>query len=129
MEESEIEVEDGGSTKPTVELTDDQKKKIESNREKAKALRSKRIKEKPYERPPKSGSPTKSGASTSSHVIPPTQWDTYGGYLLDDNQLHHSYSGRTVEDEGGMSDLSGINNTINYDIFFDSVFRVLYLCS
>ena len=96
---------DGGSgDSSTVELTEEQKRKIESNREKAKALRSKRIREKPYERQQKSAdSPTNFGSSTSSHVIPPTQWDTYGGYILDDDQPHHSHRGRTVEEEGRMS--------------------------
>ena len=39
------------STTPALELTEEQKKRIESNREKAKALRKKRIQEKPYARP------------------------------------------------------------------------------
>ena len=102
---------DGGSTTPTAELTEEQKKRIESNKEKAKALRKKRIQQKPYDRPPSSNSPSMSctkvsagkSAASSSHVIPPSQWDTYGGYILEDDNPHHIYSGKTVEEDGELS--------------------------
>ena len=92
-------------------LTEEQKKRIETNREKAKALRKKRIHEKPYARPnASSDSPTKLSSTsprkpTPSHVTPtpPTgsQWNTYGGYILDDDeQTHGNYSGKIVEEDG-----------------------------
>ncbi len=109
-----MEGEESASTRPALDLTEEQKKRIESNREKAKALRKKRIREKPYARPSASttcnsadnpttivSSPRK---STSSHVAPtpPTgsQWDTYGGYILDDEQTHSNYNTKPVEEEG-----------------------------
>ena len=94
-----------------VELTEEQKKRIESNRDKAKALRKKRIHQTPYDRPNSSESPTKHSPAkvkivqprpAPSHVTPPTQWDTYGGYILDDDQPHHSYTGKTVEEDGEL---------------------------
>lgn len=109
---------DGASTTPTVpvELTEEQKKRIESNKEKAKALRKKRIQQKPYDRPASLNSPTMSHAkvsagppaSSSSHVIPASQWDTYGGYILEDDQPHHIYSGKTVEEDGELSASDGL---------------------
>ena len=102
--------EESASTTSALDLTEEQKKRIESNREKAKALRKKRIREKPYARPSTSSaadtttvvsSPKK---PTPSHVAPtpPTgsQWDTYGGYILDDEQTHSNYSAKPVEEEG-----------------------------
>lgn len=100
------------STTPALHLTEEQKKRIESNREKAKALRKKRIQEKPYARPSTSSadnptiltklsSPRK---PTPSHVTPtpPTgsQWDTYGGYILDDEETHSNYNAKPVEEDG-----------------------------
>lgn len=100
------------NSSPGPELTEEQKERIESNREKAKALRKKRIHEKPYARPStnsdnpglaKHSSPRKF-PPTPNHVTPtpPTgsQWDTYGGYILDNDEQTHSYSGNTVEEEG-----------------------------
>ena len=111
-----MEGEESASTTPALDLTDEQKKRIESNREKAKALRKKRIREKPYARPSTSSadnpttklSPlalsTSSRKPTPSHVTPtpPTgsQWDTYGGYILDDEETHSNYSAKPVEEEG-----------------------------
>ena len=97
-----------------VELTEEQKKRIESNRDKAKALRKKRIHQTPYDRPNSSESPTKHSPvkivqpprPAPSHVTPPTQWDTYGGYILDDDQPHHSYTGKTVEEDGELAGLT-----------------------
>lgn len=111
-----MEGEEGASTTtPAIDLTEEQKKRIESNREKAKALRKKRIQEKPYARPStSSNSPTTKLSSprkpaaipASSHVTPtpPTgsQWDTYGGYILDDEQTHGNYSAKAVEEEGKL---------------------------
>ena len=102
--------EESASTTPALDLTEEQKKRIESNREKAKALRKKRIQEKPYARPSTSSadnSTTKISSPrkpTPSHVTltPPTgsQWDTYGGYILDDEQTHTNYSAKAIEEEG-----------------------------
>ena len=111
-----MEGEEDANTTPAIDLTEEQKKRIESNREKAKALRKKRIQEKPYARPSTSSentmtklsSPRKPAfVSISSHVTPtpPTgsQWDTYGGYILDDEQAHGNYSAKAVEEEGKSS--------------------------
>ena len=39
--------------------------------------------------------------STSSHVTPTgSQWDTYGGYILENEQTHGNYSAKAVEEEG-----------------------------
>ena len=110
-----MEGEEGANTTPVVDLTEEQKKRVESNREKAKALRKKRIQEKPYARPSTSSDntttrlssprkPVLTSVPTSSHVTPtpPTgsQWDTYGGYILDDEQTHGNYSAKAVEEEG-----------------------------
>ena len=110
-----MEGEESTGTVSALDLTEEQKKRIESNREKAKALRKKRIREKPYARPSTTTS-TSSAADnpttivsspkkpTPSHVVPtpPTgsQWDTYGGYILDDEQTHSNYSAKPVEEEG-----------------------------
>ena len=109
MEGEELERrDDDASETSAVELTEEQKKRIESNREKAKALRKKRIHQTPYERPSSSMSPTKHSpakvvqprSAAPSHVTPPAQWDTYGGYILDDDQPHHSSWGKVVEEDG-----------------------------
>ena len=111
-----MEGEESASTTSALDLTEEQKKRIESNREKAKALRKKRIREKPYARPSTTTS-TSSAADnpttivssspkkpTPSHVAPtpPTgsQWDTYGGYILDDEQTHSNYNAKPIEEEG-----------------------------
>lgn len=104
--ELEENVGENDSTTPALELTEEQKKRIESNKEKAKALRKKRLQQKPYDRPATSDSPTatrtkvSAGKPAPSHVIPPSQWDTYGGYILEDDQPHHSHGGKTVEEDG-----------------------------
>jgi hypothetical protein len=104
-----MEGEESASTRPALNLTEEQKKRIESNKEKAKALRKKRIREKPYARPSSSAdNPTTIISSpkkpTPSHVAPtpPTgsQWDTYGGYILDDEHTHSNYNTKPVEEEG-----------------------------
>lgn len=97
-----MEGEDDGGQESALELTEEQRKRMESNKEKAKALRKERIRAKPYDRPATSDSPTKPSPKKSSHthVTPPSQWDTYGGYILDDDQPQHNYSGRTVEEDG-----------------------------
>lgn len=100
-------IEDSASAAEAVELTEQQKKRIESNKEKAIALRKQRIHQKPYERPSTSGYISNSPTKPSAHVTPTasrpaasSQWDTYGGYILEDDQPQHGYGGRVVEDEG-----------------------------
>ena len=105
-----MEGDEGASTTPALGLTEEQKKRIESNREKAKALRKKRIQEKPYARPSTSSADNSTSKVSSprkptpSHVAPtpPTgsQWDTYGGYILDNEQTHINYGAKAIEEEG-----------------------------
>lgn len=125
------------STTSTVEITEEQKKRIESNKEKAKALRQKRIQQKPYDRPTSSNSPTCAQvsvgklkpASSRCHVISPTQWDTYGGYILEDDQPHHVYSGKTIEEDGEPNPHHLTQNPNIFEVFVEGCLYAISLPS
>ena len=96
------------------QLTEEQRERIERNRNRAKALRKERLASTPYEKPQSSDtskpkySPSKASRDvtfvhvhtpTKTHLVSSTK-NTHGGYMLDDEQSDQKRHFKIVEDEG-----------------------------
>ena len=93
----------------TAKLTETQKKRVERNREKAKAIRKARLTSTPYQRqagqdncpqPPQRQAEPVSSSSKPKPVV--RQYDTRGGFVLDEEEeeRRQSHRYRLVEEEG-----------------------------